>query len=70
MFGFKKNIKARIIIKSIDKVIGLTYRKLPEVGDEVIIAFNGKNNLIKITEIKSGNIVDIFAEEISDSINR
>ena len=54
----------RIIIKSADKVVGVKFRKIPEIGDEIILAYNGKNNLIRIAEIREGNPTQIYAEEI------
>ncbi len=65
--GFQRNTMGkdvRIIIKSADKVVGVKFRKIPEIGDEIILAYNGKNNLIRIAEIKEGNPTQIYAEEI------
>ena len=65
--GFQRNTMGkdvRIIIKSADKVVGVKFRKIPEIGDEIILAYNGKNNLIRIAEIREGNPTQIYAEEI------
>ena len=54
----------KVIIKSADRVIEIKFKKLPEIGEELIVPYNNQNHLIRITEIKKGLSIEIYAEEI------